>query len=124
MFCVFLECVSEQDTRSGFPENSRSVECSVSRGGTYEAENANQEGKKDHHLLPGVNQCAKRIVVIDAQVCFDWQVYEIKQSSSVVKKITSMVSKVLEPLHPHVEEPSNRIVKHLSHTFSREKQHL
>lgn len=58
------------------------------------------------------------------QAHIDLQVYEIKQSSSVVKKISSLVSKVLEPLHPHVEEPSNRNIKHLSHTFSREKQHL
>lgn len=55
---------------------------------------------------------------------FDLQEYEIKQSSSVVKKITSLVSKALEPLHPHVEEPSNKNIKHLSHTFTREKQHL
>uniref|UniRef100_A0A4W6ES01 Anoctamin n=1 Tax=Lates calcarifer TaxID=8187 RepID=A0A4W6ES01_LATCA len=39
-------------------------------------------------------------------------------------KISSLVSKVLEPLHPHVEEHQPKNIKHLSHTFSREKQHL
>ncbi|KAM9754838.1 anoctamin-1 isoform 2-T2 [Menidia menidia] len=52
------------------------------------------------------------------------KVYEVKQSSSVVKKISSLVNKVLEPLHPHVEEHQPKNIKHLSHTFSREKQHL
>ncbi|KAK2841811.1 hypothetical protein Q5P01_012011 [Channa striata] len=52
------------------------------------------------------------------------KVYEVKHSSGVVEKITSLVSKVLEPLHPHVEENQPKNIKHLSHTFSREKQHL
>ncbi|KAM4572726.1 anoctamin-1 isoform 2-T2 [Odontesthes bonariensis] len=52
------------------------------------------------------------------------KVYEVKQSNGVVKKISSLVSKVLEPLHPHVEERTSKNIKHLSHTFSREKQHL
>ncbi|XP_042268084.1 anoctamin-1-like isoform X1 [Thunnus albacares] len=52
------------------------------------------------------------------------RVYEVKQSSSVVEKICSLVSKVLDPLHPHVEEHQPENIKHLSHTFSREKQHL
>ncbi|KAI3370915.1 hypothetical protein L3Q82_007421 [Scortum barcoo] len=52
------------------------------------------------------------------------QVYEVKQSSSVVEKIICLVSKVLEPLHPHVEEHQPKNIKHLSHTFCREKQHL
>lgn len=52
------------------------------------------------------------------------KVYEVKQSSGVVKKISSLVSKVLDPLHPHVEEHQPKNIKHLSHTFSREKQHL
>lgn len=63
-------------------------------------------------------------IFLELLVAFDLQVYEMKQSSSVVKKITSLVSKVLEPLHPHVEESSNKNIKHLSHTFTREKQHL
>ncbi|XP_061577581.1 anoctamin-1-like isoform X2 [Cololabis saira] len=52
------------------------------------------------------------------------KVYEMKQSSGVVKKISSLVDKVLEPLYPHVEDHHPKNIKHLSHTFSREKQHL
>ncbi|XP_038562648.1 anoctamin-1-like isoform X2 [Micropterus salmoides] len=52
------------------------------------------------------------------------KVYEVKQSSSAVEKISSLVNKVLEPLHPHVDEHKPKNIKHLSHTFSREKQHL
>uniref|UniRef100_A0A8D3CBG6 Anoctamin n=1 Tax=Scophthalmus maximus TaxID=52904 RepID=A0A8D3CBG6_SCOMX len=52
------------------------------------------------------------------------KVYEVKQSSGVMEKISSLVSKALEPLHPHVEERQPKNIKHLSHTFSREKQHL
>ncbi|XP_059191710.1 anoctamin-1-like [Centropristis striata] len=52
------------------------------------------------------------------------KVYEVKESSGVMEKINSLVSKVLEPLHPHVEEHQPKNIKHLSHTFSREKQHL
>ncbi|KAK9517197.1 hypothetical protein VZT92_025083 [Zoarces viviparus] len=52
------------------------------------------------------------------------KVYEVKQLSGVVEKISSLVSKVVEPLHPQVEEHQPKNVKHLSHTFSREKQHL
>uniref|UniRef100_A0A3B3XLW2 Anoctamin n=1 Tax=Poecilia mexicana TaxID=48701 RepID=A0A3B3XLW2_9TELE len=52
------------------------------------------------------------------------KVYEVKQSSNVMKKISSMVNKVLEPLHPNVEEHHSKNIKHLSHSFSREKQHL
>ncbi|XP_028286458.1 anoctamin-1 isoform X2 [Parambassis ranga] len=52
------------------------------------------------------------------------KVYEVKQSSVVMEKISSLVSKVLEPLHPHVDEHQSKNIKHLSHTFSREKQHL
>uniref|UniRef100_A0A3B4V7A0 Anoctamin dimerisation domain-containing protein n=1 Tax=Seriola dumerili TaxID=41447 RepID=A0A3B4V7A0_SERDU len=52
------------------------------------------------------------------------KVYEVKKSSGVVGKISSLVSKVLEPLHPHVEEHQPKNIKHLSHTFSREKEHF
>ncbi|XP_068595142.1 anoctamin-1-like [Brachionichthys hirsutus] len=52
------------------------------------------------------------------------KVYEVKQSRSVMEKITCLVNKVLEPLHPHVEENQHSFIKRLSHTFSREKQHL
>uniref|UniRef100_A0AAX7SI49 Anoctamin n=1 Tax=Astatotilapia calliptera TaxID=8154 RepID=A0AAX7SI49_ASTCA len=54
----------------------------------------------------------------------DEDVYEVKQSNSIVEKISTLISKILEPLHPHVEEHQPKNVKHLSHTFSREKQHL
>uniref|UniRef100_G3NCR8 Anoctamin n=1 Tax=Gasterosteus aculeatus aculeatus TaxID=481459 RepID=G3NCR8_GASAC len=52
------------------------------------------------------------------------KVYEVKQLRGVVEKISSLVSKVVEPLHPQVEEHQPKNIKHLSHTFSREKQHL
>uniref|UniRef100_A0A3Q3D896 Anoctamin n=1 Tax=Hippocampus comes TaxID=109280 RepID=A0A3Q3D896_HIPCM len=52
------------------------------------------------------------------------RVYEVKKSSGVIEKLNLLVSKVLEPLHPHVEERQPKNIKHLSHTFSREKQHL
>ncbi|XP_061140189.1 anoctamin-1-like isoform X1 [Syngnathus typhle] len=52
------------------------------------------------------------------------RVYEVKKSSGVIEKLNLLVSQVLEPLHPHVEEPQPKNIKHLSHTFSREKQHL
>uniref|UniRef100_A0A669DM40 Anoctamin n=1 Tax=Oreochromis niloticus TaxID=8128 RepID=A0A669DM40_ORENI len=52
------------------------------------------------------------------------KVYEVKQSNSIVEKISTLISKILEPLHPHVEEHQPKNIKHLSHTFSREKQHL
>ncbi|KAF3854218.1 hypothetical protein F7725_022273 [Dissostichus mawsoni] len=52
------------------------------------------------------------------------KVYEVKQLSGVVEKICSLACKLVEPLHPHVEEHQPQNIKHLSHTFSREKQHL
>ncbi|KAM9854286.1 anoctamin-1 [Aulostomus maculatus] len=52
------------------------------------------------------------------------RVYEVKQSGGLMEKISSLVNKVVEPLHPHVEEHQPKNIKHLSHTFSREKQHL
>uniref|UniRef100_A0A8C6LYM8 Anoctamin n=1 Tax=Nothobranchius furzeri TaxID=105023 RepID=A0A8C6LYM8_NOTFU len=52
------------------------------------------------------------------------KVYEVKQSTGVVKTISSLVNKALELLHPHVDEHQQTSIKHLSHTFSRDKQHL
>ncbi|XP_061878315.1 anoctamin-1-like isoform X1 [Entelurus aequoreus] len=52
------------------------------------------------------------------------RVYEVKKSSGVIEKISLLVSKVVEPLHPHVDGTQPKNIKHLSHTFSREKQHL
>ncbi|CAL9697025.1 unnamed protein product [Knipowitschia caucasica] len=50
--------------------------------------------------------------------------YEVKQSSGFVEKLMSLASKAVEPLYPHVEEHHPKHIKYLSHTFSREKQHL
>uniref|UniRef100_A0A8C5NEJ9 Anoctamin n=1 Tax=Gouania willdenowi TaxID=441366 RepID=A0A8C5NEJ9_GOUWI len=52
------------------------------------------------------------------------KVYEVKKSRGVVEKISTLISKILEPLHPQFEERQPKNIKHLSHTFSREKQHL
>ncbi|CAJ1057315.1 anoctamin-1-like [Xyrichtys novacula] len=52
------------------------------------------------------------------------KVYEMKKSGGVMGKIKSLVSKVLDPLHPQVEEHQHKNFKRLSHAFSREKQHL
>ncbi|XP_075997938.1 anoctamin-1 [Genypterus blacodes] len=52
------------------------------------------------------------------------KVYEVKQSSGFVQTLSSLISKVVEPLHPLVEDHHRKNIKHLSHTFSREKQHL
>lgn len=57
-------------------------------------------------------------------IFFFFKVYEVKDCSGVMEKINSLVSKALEPLHPHVEESRPKNIKHLSHTFSRDKQHL
>ncbi|XP_067090055.1 anoctamin-1-like isoform X1 [Osmerus mordax] len=52
------------------------------------------------------------------------KVYEIKQGSSVLEKINTLINKASEPLHPNVDETQTHNIKHLSYTFSREKQHL
>ncbi|XP_031420184.1 anoctamin-1a isoform X4 [Clupea harengus] len=52
------------------------------------------------------------------------KVYEVKQSSSVIEKINTFIHKVSDPLHPNVDENRTQKIKHLSYTFSREKQHL
>jgi hypothetical protein len=52
------------------------------------------------------------------------QVYEVKQGSNVVERINLFIHKVTAPLHPKVEPNRPQNVKHLSHPFSREKQHL
>ncbi|XP_077567983.1 anoctamin-1-like [Stigmatopora nigra] len=52
------------------------------------------------------------------------RVYEVKKSSGVIEKINQLINKVLEPIHPHVEDSQPKNIKHLSHTFSREKVHL
>uniref|UniRef100_A0A6Q2YJR3 Anoctamin n=1 Tax=Esox lucius TaxID=8010 RepID=A0A6Q2YJR3_ESOLU len=45
------------------------------------------------------------------------KVYEVKQSSGVGAKISTLVSKATEPLHPNVEENRVHNVKHLSYVF-------
>ncbi|XP_013981939.1 anoctamin-1 isoform X1 [Salmo salar] len=52
------------------------------------------------------------------------KVYEVKQGSDVVERINLFIRKVTAPLHPKVEPNRAQNVKHLSHPFSREKQHL
>ncbi|XP_027128917.1 anoctamin-1 isoform X2 [Larimichthys crocea] len=72
-----------------------------------------QRGRKAYSQLSGRNVQPGLVLM-----------FEVKESSGVMEKINTLVSKVLEPLHPHVEERRHRHIKHLSHTFSREKQHL
>lgn len=72
----------------------------------------------------GEKSCLHKLQPITLCLWVYFQVYEVKQSSSVVEKINSLISKVSEPLHPHVEENQTKNIKHLSYTFSREKQHL
>uniref|UniRef100_A0A8C9X3P8 Anoctamin n=1 Tax=Sander lucioperca TaxID=283035 RepID=A0A8C9X3P8_SANLU len=59
-------------------------------------------------------------------LCREAELMKLKMPTKKVltHKISSLVSKVVEPLHPHVEEHQPKNFKHLSHTFSREKQHL
>ncbi|KAM9423162.1 anoctamin-1-like isoform 1-T1 [Salvelinus alpinus] len=52
------------------------------------------------------------------------KVYEVNQGSNVVERINLFIRKVTAPLHPKVEPNRAQNVKHLSHPFSREKQHL
>uniref|UniRef100_A0A674PDH8 Anoctamin n=1 Tax=Takifugu rubripes TaxID=31033 RepID=A0A674PDH8_TAKRU len=66
----------------------------------------------------------KQLVDMGLELEKEEDVYEVKQSGSVTEKISSLVSKILEPLHPQVEERQPKNIKHLSHTFSREKHHL
>uniref|UniRef100_A0AAR2L920 Anoctamin n=1 Tax=Pygocentrus nattereri TaxID=42514 RepID=A0AAR2L920_PYGNA len=47
-----------------------------------------------------------------------------RKVSFTLYKINTFISKVTDPLHPNVEENRIENVKHLSHPFSREKQHL
>uniref|UniRef100_A0A6Q2YEM6 Anoctamin n=1 Tax=Esox lucius TaxID=8010 RepID=A0A6Q2YEM6_ESOLU len=49
---------------------------------------------------------------------------KVSELSGVGAKISTLVSKATEPLHPNVEENRVHNVKHLSYAFSREKQHL
>ncbi|XP_011485275.1 anoctamin-1 isoform X1 [Oryzias latipes] len=50
--------------------------------------------------------------------------YEIKQGSNLVEKIRLFIHKATAPLHPKVESNQQPGLKHLSHPFSREKEHL
>ncbi|XP_064780288.1 anoctamin-1-like isoform X2 [Oncorhynchus masou masou] len=52
------------------------------------------------------------------------KVYEVKQGSDMVERINLFIRKATAPLHPKVEPNRAQNVKHLSHPFSREKQHL
>lgn len=84
---------------------------------------SDQRAKK-HNLL--FLMMTNRLNLITGFIGFSFffKVYEVKDCSGVMEKINSLVSKALEPLHPHVEESRPKNIKHLSHTFSRDKQHL
>uniref|UniRef100_A0A8C7XQQ3 Anoctamin n=1 Tax=Oryzias sinensis TaxID=183150 RepID=A0A8C7XQQ3_9TELE len=50
--------------------------------------------------------------------------YEIKQGSNLVEKIRLFIHKATAPLHPKLDSNQQPGLKHLSHPFSREKEHL
>ncbi|XP_067902643.1 anoctamin-1a isoform X2 [Heterodontus francisci] len=52
------------------------------------------------------------------------KVYEVKQKTGILSKISNIVHKITSPLRPKVEEPNNVAFKNLSYAFSREKKHL
>ncbi|XP_032894602.1 anoctamin-1 isoform X2 [Amblyraja radiata] len=52
------------------------------------------------------------------------KVYEVKQKSGIVSKISNILHKITSPLRPKVEDHDNVTYKHLSYPFSREKKHL
>ncbi|XP_067850241.1 anoctamin-1a isoform X5 [Heptranchias perlo] len=52
------------------------------------------------------------------------KVYEVKQKTGILSKISNVVYKITSPLRPKVKEHSNVTFKHLSYPFSREKKHL
>ncbi|XP_069758296.1 anoctamin-1-like [Narcine bancroftii] len=52
------------------------------------------------------------------------KVYEVKQKTGVLSKISNLIHKITSPLRPKVEEHNNLTFKHLSYPFSREKKHL
>uniref|UniRef100_A0A3B3XLT2 Anoctamin n=1 Tax=Poecilia mexicana TaxID=48701 RepID=A0A3B3XLT2_9TELE len=79
--------------------------------------------KDEEAMIPGLG-----FVKIHAPwnvLCREAELMKLKMPTrKVSSKISSMVNKVLEPLHPNVEEHHSKNIKHLSHSFSREKQHL
>ncbi|XP_051885143.1 anoctamin-1a isoform X2 [Pristis pectinata] len=52
------------------------------------------------------------------------KVYEVKQKTGILNKISNILHKITSPLRPKVEEQNNVTFKHLSYPFSREKKHL
>uniref|UniRef100_UPI00398ED654 anoctamin-1a n=1 Tax=Pristiophorus japonicus TaxID=55135 RepID=UPI00398ED654 len=52
------------------------------------------------------------------------KVYEVKQKTGIINKISNIAHKITSPLRPKVKEHSNVTFKHLSYPFSREKKHL
>ncbi|XP_048463101.1 anoctamin-1a isoform X2 [Rhincodon typus] len=52
------------------------------------------------------------------------KVYEVKQKTGILVKLSNVVHKMTSPLRPKVDEQSDAAFKHLSYPFSREKKHL
>ncbi|XP_072905887.1 anoctamin-1a [Hemitrygon akajei] len=52
------------------------------------------------------------------------KVYEVKQKTGILSKISNILYKMTSPLRTKVEEQNNVTYKHLSYPFSREKKHL
>uniref|UniRef100_A0A4W3JET4 Anoctamin n=1 Tax=Callorhinchus milii TaxID=7868 RepID=A0A4W3JET4_CALMI len=54
----------------------------------------------------------------------DEEVYEVKQKTGILSKISNVMHKITSPFRPNLKEQNNVTFKHLSYPFSREKQHL
>ncbi|XP_043561273.1 anoctamin-1a isoform X1 [Chiloscyllium plagiosum] len=52
------------------------------------------------------------------------KVYEVKEKTGILLKLSSVVHKMTSPLRPKVDDQSDDVFKHLSYPFSREKKHL
>ncbi|XP_042197400.1 anoctamin-1a isoform X3 [Callorhinchus milii] len=52
------------------------------------------------------------------------KVYEVKQKTGILSKISNVMHKITSPFRPNLKEQNNVTFKHLSYPFSREKQHL
>lgn len=52
------------------------------------------------------------------------QLYHINEPRGLLKKISSVLQKITDPIQPKVAEHRPQTTKRLSYPFSREKQHL
>ena len=52
------------------------------------------------------------------------QLYHINETRGLLKKISSVLQKITDPIQPKVAEHRPQTSKRLSYPFSREKQHL